>query len=1338
MKKIKLFLAACAVMGCVGVNAQTAQTIVNGDMSEQWTTHTRVGAPDDNWGQATKDGVNCFETWRGHGTTSYEMSQEVTLPAGNYVFQCYAFYRKGGAWNTNPSASDAVIFAGTAEKAVWSLGGIPLSAYPTDQNGAASQFANGYYMNTIEFTLESEQTISIGCKGTHTDTYSWFVMGPASLYKVDNAGITGSYYLKNSGNGEYLFSGNDWGTHAITNATGYDVKIAAMSGGYSVDSHVTNGGKNHFLAGEYTDGAATALVFTPTGTNNEYYVKTPAGKYITAGASGANLTLEDASSDNAKWKLESLAEHNIIAAATYESNVASLDAATNASPVDATFYIPYATLLRNNQRAYAYWNGAPALAGGNPNPAAECYNKNFDVCQTVTGLKEGKYSVTVNAFYRAGGNHTDATTQNAIFYANDKETPVLNSASNNSTTDAIGDAATMFKNGDYLNGPITLYIADGTLTLGIKKSTLVQYDWTAFNYFKLTYYGNDVVTEDYANALIATIPTSVPTAVATNLNSLKTTLQSTLAKSDYDNLATAIESANNSIIPTYNNFLTVKANVVALKSQTTKYTDPGTAESTFDAAVAAQQTAVDEATTAAAIETAIVNLRKAASAFAGNVNIAAGQYLDLTDAMLYNASMRNSGDLSLWTILSNTNASYPRYANNCSEFWNANFDFYQTAYGLPAGNYNIEVSAFHRAAQEGSTYHTYLYANSDQVLVLPLANGENSTAGAETSFNNGLYTNSIKITLDKATDVNIGFKNEDTAEDLRENGAATDKWTIFRDFKIKYFGSDALALYRDEYESALNTATEALTDATYTHVAGTDRSNLSTAVTETYPTSVVEVDETQEKFVTATATLTSLTTTFKNGVASWNTYANSRAGVTTAKAEADLLSTSIYTGLSLTEPATAAEAASKAATDEPAIRVATYNYVNSTYTYSLTSKIGDFSTWTSTATVNSEAATAQTLDSEHWSTTTRTYYEQASTGWGSDAWTVQYQKIANNLPAGNYVLKLAARGSADINGTIASSATASTVTLPTAFNNTRGITTSGAASWSDSDTFRKSAGASTDDNKGAGWQWRFLPFTVSEAGNVTLTISVEAAQKYQWVSLADAELLSDEDKTTKLTLDEAYDMASTISANDDELATVTWKRNIISGYNTVVLPFDLIAVQVQAVFGASAVVYSYSEKSENANSAELKFTTVSSGAITANVPVLVKATAASTENVIEGVTIEAPTTTTAVVGTNFDYVGVYDNTTFADGDYFMATKGGAQQIFQSNGTDTAKPFRAYFKKKTAATVKAALFIDGVATAIEGINADDNNDATIFNLAGQRVQKAQKGIYIVNGKKVLVK
>jgi len=1329
MKRKTLLAMAVALLCSVGSWAQTAQTIAHGNMDEQWTTHTRTGASDNNWGKATHSGVSCYETWRGHGTTAYEMSQEVTLPAGNYVFQCYAFYRKGAAWNTNPSVSDAVIFAGTTEKKVWSLGGIPLGSYPGNQNGAADQFANGYYMNTVEFTLASEQTISIGCKGVHSaNDNSWFVMGPAALYKVDNAGITGSYYLKNTGNGEYFCSGNDWGTRAVTSSLGYAVKIAAADGGYSIDTHVTNGGASHFLGGEYTDGGRTAFVFEPTGTAGEYYIKTSANKYLTAGASGADITLENATSNNAKWQLESLSDHETAAATALETKVSTLDAATNASPVDATFYIPYATLMRNNQHMYNYWNTVPSVVGNNPHFAYEYFNTNFDIHQTVTGLKPGKYALTVNAYYRAGGNETtDGDTKNAILYANGIEVPVPNALPAVHGNNA-GTGSDLLYNGAIVSDPLYVYVDNGTLTLGLKKTTKIDNDWTLFNYFKLKYHGNDVVTTEYANELIGTIPAeeTVPTAVYSNLTSLKNTLQSTLAKSDYDALAAAVTEAKEQIAPAYSRFLTAKTNVLALKDQTTKFTDEGgTATSTLVSACSTQQTAADAATTASAIETAITNVRKAGSAFAGSVSIVKGEYLDMTDAMLFNAAMRETGGLSLWTIASNTNPAYPKYNGRCSEFWGANFDFYQIAPELPAGNYNIEVSAFHRAG----TYHTYLYANSNQVLVLPITNGENSMTDAANSFDAGLYLNSLKITLDAATDVRIGFKNEDTAEDTRsDTGGATDKWTIFRDFKIKYFGEDALAVYRDEYEQALAAAEDALDNATYTNVGGTDRSNLSTAVTTTYPKSVVEDDETQEKFETATEDLTALTTTFKNGVARWNTYV---AGMATVKNEADVINTSIYTGLSLTVPTTAASTSATLTSNSNLVRVAIADYVSANYTYSLTGKIGDFSTWTGTATSGGAADTPQTKNNEHWSATTRDYYEQGVNGWGSaTGFSVSYTKTAT-LPAGNYVIKVAARASGSVSGTISTNVDANEVALPNFGASSKGIDISGAANFG--------SGTFANSNNGYGWQWRFLAFTVdADDTEVTITIAATTTAQWNWVSLADAELLSDADKSTPITLSDANDMASTISSNDGELATVTLQRAIKVGYNTVVLPFDLTAVQVQAVFGSSSVVYDYSENSADVNSADLTFTTRGAGTITANIPVLVKATSATTENIIAGVIIDAPASTPVATGTNFDYLGVYDNTTFGAGDYFIATKAGVQQIFRSNGTDSAKPFRAYFQKKASGDVKANLFIDGIATRINDVNGIGDEEEDVFNLAGQRLNKAQRGVNIINGKKVLVK
>ena len=59
-------------------------------------------------------------------------------------------------------------------------------------------------------------------------------------------------------------------------------------------------------------------------------------------------------------------------------------------------------------------------------------------------------------------------------------------------------------------------------------------------------------------------------------------------------------------------------------------------------------------------------------------------------------------------------------------------------------------------------------------------------------------------------------------------------------------------------------------------------------------------------------------------------------------------------------------------------------------------------------------------------------------------------------------------------------------------------------------------------------------------------------------------------------------------------------------------------------------------------------------------------------------------------------------------------------------------------KPTNNNVKGFAFNFDLPTIVDELNAQSENRGPVYNLAGQRVQKAQKGIYIVNGKKVAVK
>jgi hypothetical protein len=61
--------------------------------------------------------------------------------------------------------------------------------------------------------------------------------------------------------------------------------------------------------------------------------------------------------------------------------------------------------------------------------------------------------------------------------------------------------------------------------------------------------------------------------------------------------------------------------------------------------------------------------------------------------------------------------------------------------------------------------------------------------------------------------------------------------------------------------------------------------------------------------------------------------------------------------------------------------------------------------------------------------------------------------------------------------------------------------------------------------------------------------------------------------------------------------------------------------------------------------------------------------------------------------------------------------------------------KAYYQSTSG--VKAFYFGNGDATSIQTIdNAQKTTEDAIYNIAGQRLNKVQKGINIINGKKVL--
>jgi hypothetical protein len=118
--------------------------------------------------------------------------------------------------------------------------------------------------------------------------------------------------------------------------------------------------------------------------------------------------------------------------------------------------------------------------------------------------------------------------------------------------------------------------------------------------------------------------------------------------------------------------------------------------------------------------------------------------------------------------------------------------------------------------------------------------------------------------------------------------------------------------------------------------------------------------------------------------------------------------------------------------------------------------------------------------------------------------------------------------------------------------------------------------------------------------------------------------------------------------------------------------------------------------------------------------------------------VEIAATANGVV-TNGLLNGTYATTTAAAdaNNYVLQKNGDDVNFYLVTGTAaTVKPFRAYLKASGAGA--RALNLDlGETTGIETVKKADVTTA-VYSLSGQRVAAPQKGLYIVNGKKVIVK
>lgn len=204
-----------------------------------------------------------------------------------------------------------------------------------------------------------------------------------------------------------------------------------------------------------------------------------------------------------------------------------------------------------------------------------------------------------------------------------------------------------------------------------------------------------------------------------------------------------------------------------------------------------------------------------------------------------------------------------------------------------------------------------------------------------------------------------------------------------------------------------------------------------------------------------------------------------------------------------------------------------------------------------------------------------------------------------------------------------------------------------------------------------------------------------------------------------------------------EYATVTYDRTFLKGYNTIVLPFEYTIAEL----GADVVMkYVGSKKIEGTDEYHLEFVRMQEeDVLQPNIPYVVfvqvdKKLAGFESNK----TVVEPDDLT-VFDSNFDFVGSYKayakgESPVKHGDYIFRYA----YLTKAKGGNEHQAFRAYMKNNTGIEANLYIMVDGELTGIYNIENAENADGRIYNLNGQRVNDAKKGVFIINGKKVVRK
>ena len=463
-----------------------------------------------------------------------------------------------------------------------------------------------------------------------------------------------------------------------------------------------------------------------------------------------------------------------------------------------------------------------------------------NLTKALTYLPEGQYKLTANVYAYYKGSFITISRNVQELYINDKKLTIGSATNRTATLREISGSVA----------------ADNKLEFGLKITSSSSATNTAMDNVKLIYQGTvadyiegiETITYNMSSEAKSLVGKPMNTEAANGLSAAVSAVDNVLSSytskiasgtaapadvnqwvSAMDGIASAVVAAKSSIAAYQTLGMQLEAAYAAKANNAREFGNETFAEgiAPIEANYHAGTYADSEIAGAVVAVKGITNryLMADAVALATTANP-----IDVTALVVGNASF-DGDSYANWTA-----SPAPGMGYNSAEFWNTNYNIYQTLIGMPAGTYRLQTRGFYRYGYQGDNYTahnngtlkrnaklyiTHSTEGTQMADVMAISddpsdvhewgnwyrdqtyNGkwvpDNMQAASEAIDVRGRYVpknglNSVDITVTEIGDLTVGVKKETLVDG---------DWSFFGDFSLYYLGDGEHTLELSETATAL-------------------------------------------------------------------------------------------------------------------------------------------------------------------------------------------------------------------------------------------------------------------------------------------------------------------------------------------------------------------------------------------------------------------------------------------------------------------------------------------------------------------------------------------------------